>query len=550
MKISSLFGALGIHIDKQSFARADDALKRLKNTARKTMDRVQGGLSNSFTAWKSSLAQGANSAFAATRGRLIKDYKGLSKDWRKTLDESTSTLFKGMAVGAGVVYAALQAIASGDQYNNAISRIRQLTDDVGMQVHVEERLFKSAQDTASEFGSVVKLYQQVGKGALDLGKSHDEAINIVETLNKAIKASGADAVGAEAALTQLSQGLGSGTLRGEEFNSVLEQAPIIIDLIAKSMGKTRGQMRKMAEAGALTSKVIFKALEEQAGAVDAAFKKRIIPVGDAFIQMRNSASQAFGRMLQDKEVAAALGQAIQYVGVAVQFLIEKFGVAVKWLAAHGDVVKAVLIVLAAAFAAVAVKAAAAWLAIFGPITLVLAALAALVLYWDDIVAAFVSGIEWIVEAVSWVADAFMGLRSSILRALKSVFMWLWRMGSGVRDFFVGIFDWIMDKLATAADYAVETLKAAGNAIIDAVNFLPGVNIDPMAVGNSFKAGLPRASRVPAAAAVGGSNQNITMGPTNITVNSNAKDPSAVASEVVKQQRTDFDRRLRAAGDPP
>ena len=94
-----------------------------------------------------------------------------------------------------------------------------------------------------------------------------EALRLTETVNQAVRLSGASAQASEAALTQLIQGLQGGVLRGDEFNSVMEQAPRLAKALADGLGVTTGALRTMAEAGQLSSETVIRALQGQARAV-------------------------------------------------------------------------------------------------------------------------------------------------------------------------------------------------------------------------------------------------------------------------------------------
>ena len=107
--------------------------------------------------------------------------------------------------------------------------------------------------------------------------------------------SGANAQEASAAIIQLSQGMASGTLRGEEFNSVAEQAPVILEMLQKSLGKTRGELRKMAEDGELTTEVVLRAVRESAEGVQAQYDQMPKTIGRAVNELTNAWMQFIGQ---------------------------------------------------------------------------------------------------------------------------------------------------------------------------------------------------------------------------------------------------------------
>ena len=121
--------------------------------------------------------------------------------------------------------------------------------------------------------------------------------------------SGANAQEASAAIIQLSQGMASGTLRGEEFNSVAEQAPVILEMLQKSLGKTRGELRKMAEDGELTTEVVLRAVRESAEGVQAQYDQMPKTIGRAVNELTNAWMQFIGQTdgaLSASSVAATI----------------------------------------------------------------------------------------------------------------------------------------------------------------------------------------------------------------------------------------------------
>ena len=107
----------------------------------------------------------------------------------------------------------------------------------------------------------MQVYQRFSDNAKTLNINMDETARLTETVSKAVAISGASAQAADAALVQFGQALASGTLRGEELNSVMEQTPALAKAIAQGMGITVGQLRSVAAEGKITSKEIVKALK-------------------------------------------------------------------------------------------------------------------------------------------------------------------------------------------------------------------------------------------------------------------------------------------------
>jgi tape measure domain-containing protein len=215
--------------------------------------------------------------------------------------------FLGIAVGIrGVLQLA-------DAYTNLQNRIRVLTRDEDERAAVSERLFRIANDTRQSVESTAQIYQRLAVAGREAGKSQHELLNITETLNKAVVISGATAGEAEGALIQLSQGFAINQLRGQELRSVLEQLPIVADLIAKEMGVTRGELLKLGAQGKITGDVMFDALSKARKEIDERFKNTVSTFGQAFAVLRNQIILYIGEMDKATGVLGVFVSGIRFV---------------------------------------------------------------------------------------------------------------------------------------------------------------------------------------------------------------------------------------------
>lgn len=156
------------------------------------------------------------------------------------------------------------------------------------------------------------LYNKMAIAASQLGLSTDQVGQITETFSKSLKVGGASAAESASAILQFSQAMGSGVLRGEEFNAVFEASSSTMMDIAKALGVPIGQMRKLAEEGRLTSSVISQALLRMADDVDSKFAKTIPTISDAFENLRTATGVALTELAQSGEgPAGAMAQLAQ-----------------------------------------------------------------------------------------------------------------------------------------------------------------------------------------------------------------------------------------------
>ena len=184
--------------------------------------------------------------------------------------------------------------STADEFNNYQSRITLVSKSNQEASRTFRQLMTVANDTGQLFSATAELYTRVYRAMGDRANSQ-ELLQFTKTINQSMVVSGANAQEASAAIIQLSQGMASGTLRGEEFNSVAEQAPVILEMLQKSLGKTRGELRKMAEEGELTTEVVLRAVRESAEGVQAQYDQMPKTIGRAVNELSNAWMQFIGQ---------------------------------------------------------------------------------------------------------------------------------------------------------------------------------------------------------------------------------------------------------------
>lgn len=259
------------------------------------------------------------------------------------------------AVGlTSALVAVKAAVGKADEWTNLNNRLRLVTQGQAQFAAAQTDVIRIAAAARQPLGATAELYQRIAMNQEALGLSGRDLARVVETISKTMVISGTSAAGADAALVQLGQAFASGTLRGEELNSVLEQAPALAQAIAKGLNVPIGKLRELGAAGKLSSQQVINALQSQAGAVDDAFGKMDSTVGQAMTLFNNNLQVMIGRADEaagaSKLLAAgigALGSNLEAVAVA--------GAAV----ASGPLLKALLARVAAANAGMAADRAAA-----------------------------------------------------------------------------------------------------------------------------------------------------------------------------------------------
>lgn len=192
---------------------------------------------------------------AKKAGNDIDDLKHKADGLKTAFGTLKGVMFTALAVaGVGGI------IATADDMQTLTSQIKIATTSTKDYAHAMSEIERIAMGNMVSLDSVGQLYASNERSLKQLGKSQDEVIKFTENITTAMRVSGGSAESQAAALTQLGQAMASGVLRGDEFNSIAEQAPVIMELMADSLGVTTGKLRDMAKEGKLTSKVVYDAL--------------------------------------------------------------------------------------------------------------------------------------------------------------------------------------------------------------------------------------------------------------------------------------------------
>nr|EKV1723940.1 tape measure protein [Acinetobacter baumannii] len=203
------------------------------------------------------------------------------------------------------------AISKMDTYTGLQNRLKLVTNNQVELNKATEDTFRIAQKTYSAWDSVLQVYQRFSDNAKTLNLTMDDTARLTETVSKAVAISGASAEAADAALVQFGQALASGTLRGEELNSVMEQTPALAKAIAQGMGITVGELRSIAAEGKITSQAIVKALRNVESDVDALFAKTDITIGQSLTLLNNEITKFVGEAGKGSGAAQVLAGSVQ-----------------------------------------------------------------------------------------------------------------------------------------------------------------------------------------------------------------------------------------------
>lgn len=230
-----------------------------------------------------------------------------------TTEKSTDQLtgaFRRLAGPLAAVLSARQVAQASEAYVNLTNRLRNVTNSSEELANAQDAVFRSAQEARQPLDATAELYQRIATNADALGLSASGVAGVVDTINKTLAVSGTSAAQAEGALRQLGQAFGSGALRGDELNSVLEGVPILAKTIADGLGVTVGELRELGKAGALTSESLVEAIQRQGSAVDDAFGNIQATGGQALTVLGNSLTKAVGEFDQATGASGAFANSI------------------------------------------------------------------------------------------------------------------------------------------------------------------------------------------------------------------------------------------------
>ncbi|MDO9963605.1 tape measure protein [Glaesserella parasuis] len=226
-------------------------------------------------------------------GKSARDLNNVERAAKRT-ETATEQLNKGFGrlqallalsgIGGGISH----LLALADKMQSLRNQVQFVTSSMTEMNQVQKELFEIAQRTRGSLEATTTLYTRSARALKDYGYAQKDILQFTETMNKAMAVGGVSAEAQASALFQLSQALGSGQLQGDEFKTIAESAPIILDVLAEYMGKSRAEVKKLAGEGQLTSKLIFEAFNGSTEKINQKFEQMPLSFGGAMQQMENA----------------------------------------------------------------------------------------------------------------------------------------------------------------------------------------------------------------------------------------------------------------------
>ena len=381
---------------------------------------------------------------------------------------------KSMAAGMGVAFSAKKVIELADTMTQTTARLNLMNDGLQTTEELQNKIMASANRSRAAYQTTADAVAKMGVMAGDAFASNDEIIAFTELINKQFTIAGTSAAGIDAAMLQLTQAMASGVLRGEELNSIFEQAPTIIQSIADYLDVPIGNIRAMAQEGQITADIVKNAMFATADETNAKFESMPMTFAQVWTNLQNQLLQTF------------------------QPLIQMIGSAAQWISDNWATIEPILLAVAAAVGVLAVA--------FGVWKLV--TLAQTIAQWALNSALLASPITWIVLAIAAVVGAIVywinkigGLRVAWLTVCNAIMTaWDWvKIGFFTGVYWViGLWEQMQLAFKTVAtnianfmgDMKANVLMILQNMInsaisiindfISVLNKIPGVSIDAIA----------------------------------------------------------------------
>ncbi|MEK5167168.1 tape measure protein, partial [Paenibacillus sp. FSL R5-0527] len=374
-----------------------------------------------------------------------------------------------------------QKIASiSDEYINSQARLNMINDGLQTTAELQEKIFAAAERSRGSYTDLVGVIGRMGILASDAFKSNDELIAFSELMQKSFRVGGSSTMEQQAGMYQLSQAMAAGKLQGDEFRSIMENAPMLAAAIADFTGKSKGELKEMSADGTITADIIKGAMFNAADDINAKFATMPLTFGDMMNQLRNKALQAFGpaierisAMLNNPDMQNSISNMATAFAGAAEGAIKFLDAAAKvynFMSTNWSWVEPIIWGVVGAIAAWTVAQWALNIALAAnPIGLIALGIAAVI------------GV--IIYLVKWTINLW-NTNDKVVAAIIRGWNSIWNFFDQIPIFF----QWVGNGIADAFDWAkVESLKiieGLANGVIDNVNWvieqlnkIPGVSLD-------------------------------------------------------------------------
>lgn len=450
--------------------------------------------------------------------------------WKNPLVTAASAIY--------TIKAALQVVSQvtgiADTFTLTTARLDLMNDGLQTAGELQNMILASAQRSRAEYGATAAAVSKLGILASEAFSGSEEIVAFSELMNKSFKVGGASIQEQSSAMYQLTQAMAAGKLQGDEFRSIMENAPMLADAIAKFTGKSKGELKEMSSEGLITADIIKGAMFAAADDINSKFDTMPKTFGDTWTAVKNLTLKAFQPVIErmsafvnspgfDQFAQNVVGGLIWISNAALGVIDAISGIA-GWVSQNWTIIEPIIKAAIAAIGliiaytllmkAVTIAAAApmalAWMMANWPLVLLIATLAVVIGLWNEVgtagkvllavIGAIVAGIViWIaVQQILNVAltanpiGVLIMAIAALIAIIAAVVIWIMKMWKTNMDFKYGIikiwndilgffdqipvfFQWVGNGIADAFGWAkvqvLEILQGMANGAIDIINAL-------------------------------------------------------------------------------
>lgn len=337
--LRELLVSVGFKVNESQFAQAEAKVQNIKSSMGKIS---KSGSDAAASAGRSMASIGDAAQRASAKAeRAFQRSKNIVRENNLEISKTNDLLstwgnrLNAIAAFAGITLSLGSIIGTVDEWKVISGQVKLVTKNQQEAAETEKELYKMAGRTRQSYAETANLFTIVARNASDMGKDTKDVLAFTEDVSRAMLIGGGSAESQKAALIQLGQALGSGVLRGEELNSVMEQAPRLSKAIAAGMGTTIGQLRKMAMEGKLTSEAVFNAIRSQSEQLKMEMGEIPWTVQQASTRMTDAMGNFFYEMEKRTGVVGNLAAGIAKVGDYIEKIdIDRFVTGFRLLAIY------------------------------------------------------------------------------------------------------------------------------------------------------------------------------------------------------------------------
>ena len=420
-----------------------------------------------------------------------------------------------LVTAAGAIYtikSALQGISQmtniADMATLTTARLDLMNDGSQTTAELQNMILASAQRSRAEYGATAAAVSKLGILASEAFSSTEEIVAFSELMNKSFKVGGASIQEQTSAMYQLTQAMSSGKLQGDEFRSIMENAPMLAEAIAIYTGKSKGELKEMSSEGLITADIIKGAMFAAADDINSKFETMPKTFGDVWTEVKNLTLKAFQPIIEKvsafinspafEQFAQNITNVLIWISNAALAVIDIISDIAGWVRQNWTIIEPILKSVVAAIGliiaytllvkAVTIAAAApmalAWMQANWPLVLLIATLAVVIGLWNKvgaagkillaIIGAIVAAIV-IWTAVQWILNAALTANpigliimaiAALIAIIAAVVLWIMNLWETNMDFKYGVIK-IWNSILDFFDQIPIFFQMVGNGIADA-----------------------------------------------------------------------------------